>query len=219
MRINKFIALHTYISRRQADDAIRAARITINGRTAQIGDTVDDGDVVTLDNSPIHPNTIEQSTLLLNKPVGYVCSRDGQGSPTVYDLIPEKYHHMNIAGRLDKDSSGLVILTSDGNLLYELTHPSNNKEKVYEVVLNRELSESELNTLRKGIDIDDARPSMFKAIEKISPKTYKIFLEEGRNRQIRRTMDAVRARVKSLQRTQLADYTLDTLDGKTYKTM
>lgn len=216
MRINKFIAQHTHLSRRQADEAIKAARVTINGETAQLGDEVQDSDTVTLDNSPVRTDNQKPTTLLLNKPVGYVCSRDGQGSPTVYDLIPKKYHNLNIAGRLDKDSSGLVVLTSDGDLLYELTHPSNDKEKVYQVTLNRELTESELELLMSGVDIGDERLSKFESIENIGPKKYKIILKEGRNRQIRRTVEVLKLIVLKLVRNKIGQYSLDNIEFSKY---
>lgn len=205
MRINKFIAQNSHLSRRQADEAIKAARVTINSKTALIGDSVTDNDVVTLDNKILSEN-LEKLTILLNKPVGYVCSRNGQGNPTVYDLLPKKYHNLNIAGRLDKDSSGLVILTSDGELLYELTHPSKNKEKVYEVQLDKQLTREDLQKLNQGVDIGDKRPSVFKSIKLIGDKKYQVILEEGRNRQIRRTLEKLDKRTIKLHRTQLGTY-------------
>ncbi len=215
MRLNKYIAQNTHLSRRQADEAIKSARITVNSKTAVLGDTVDDDDIVTLDNKPISINS-ENVTIILNKPVGYVCSRDGQGSPTVYDLIPKKFENLNIAGRLDKDSSGLVILTSDGDLLYELTHPSKNKEKTYEVEIDRELTEDDLNNLKKGVNIGDERLSKFKDVEIIGPKKYRIILEEGRNRQIRRSIEKVNANVTKLHRISIAEYELGSTEEAKY---
>src|SRR3954463_9519108 len=107
MRINKYVALATGKSRRAADAAIGEGRVLVNGQTPSTGQGVTTDDLVTLDSLRITPavNTI---TIILNKPVGYVVSRDGQGSRTVYDLLPAKYHNLKPVGRLDKDSSGLL---------------------------------------------------------------------------------------------------------------
>ena len=95
MRINKFLALHTSLSRRRADDAVASRRVTINGLIAEQGSLVEDDDMVMLDGAPVRGEDTSKKVLLLNKPVGYVCSRDGQGSKTIYDLIPKEYHHLN----------------------------------------------------------------------------------------------------------------------------
>ena len=124
--------------------------------------------------------------MLLNKPVGYVCSRKGQGSQTIYDLIPAKYHHLESVGRLDKDSSGLLLLTDDGELANKLTHPSFRKEKVYEVTLDKSLHESDLARLQHGIELDDGT-SRFIISPLKAQNSYLVTISEGRNRQIRRT--------------------------------
>lgn len=136
MRLNKFIAQATGLSRRAADMAIEQGRVAINGQKADLGQEVDPSDVVALDKRAITP-AVKSITIMLNKPVGYVCSRNGQGSKTVYDLLPPEYHQLKPVGRLDKDSSGLLLLTNDGDLAYELTHPSKQKTKVYEVALDK----------------------------------------------------------------------------------
>ncbi len=143
--------------------------------------------------------------------MGYVCSRDGQGSPSVYQLVPEQYQHYQIAGRLDKDSSGLLIFTPDGNLLNKLTHPSFNKQKVYLVELNKPLDNRDLDQLQNGVDIGDARPSKL-IIQPVknhnSNKTYQITLTEGRNRQIRRSFAALGYSVIKLHCTKIGHYRL-----------
>lgn len=217
MRLNKFLSQHTHLSRRQADLAISNARVTVNHKTAVIGLDILDDDLVTIDNEPISIKHVQPQTVLLNKPVGYVCSRDGQGSPTVYDLIPEHLQNLNIAGRLDKDSCGLVVLTSDGDLLNQLTHPSYNKQKVYEVETDRELTEKDLNMLNVGINIGDNRLSKFKKTEPIGLKTYLITIEEGRNRQIRRTLKSINFNVASLKRLSIGEFTLDEMNEKAFK--
>jgi 23S rRNA pseudouridine2605 synthase len=139
VRLNKFLAHNAGISRREADDYITHGRITINGVTAIIGDRVQPGDHVTLDGKPLEA-LAEKTYLLLNKPAGYVCSRKQQGdNPTIYSLLPEKYHELKPVGRLDADSSGLILLTNDGDFAHQMTHPKFQKTKVYEVTLDKPL--------------------------------------------------------------------------------
>src|ERR1700750_464886 len=118
MRINRFIALATGLSRRAADQAIAEGRVAVNGIPPQPGQQIKSSDSVTLDRLPITP-VVNTVTIILNKPVGYVCSRDGQGSKTVYDLLPPELRHLKPVGRLDKDSSGLLLMTNDGKLAHE----------------------------------------------------------------------------------------------------
>ena len=211
MRLNKFLGKNTILSRRKADTAISNGRVKVNGKVAKLGVDISSGDTVTLDGKIVDIIETELLTILLNKPVGYVCSKDGQGSKTVYDLLPAKYRNLNIAGRLDKDSSGLVVLTNNGNLLNELTHPSKNKQKIYEVTLDKSLRPEELTMLTTGVNIGDNRLSRFKSINEISSKKYEVILEEGRNSQIRKTFEALRYKVTLLQRTEMGNFKLQGL--------
>lgn len=127
MRINKFIALASGISRRAADQAIEEGRVQINGTSATAGYDTQPDDVVCLDHQPLQLKQLR--TIVLNKPAGYVTSREGQGSKTIYDLLPPSLHHLKAVGRLDKDSSGLLLLTNDGTLAQQLTHPSYQKNE------------------------------------------------------------------------------------------
>src|SRR3712207_6089440 len=135
MRLNKYIASATGLSRRAADEALAQNRVRVNGEVASVGPQVLGNDVVSLDGQIVTPQEASV-TILLHKPTGYVSSREGQGSRTVYDLLPPELHHLKTVGRLDKESSGLLLLTSDGQLAYELTPPSFQKAKVYEVELD-----------------------------------------------------------------------------------
>ena len=108
MRLNKYIALSTGLSRRAADDAIYRNRVTVNGGTPSVGQQIGDGDSVTLDGAAITP-PVNTLTVILNKPVGYVCSREGQGNRTLYDLLPPELAILKPVGRLDKDSSSLIL--------------------------------------------------------------------------------------------------------------
>ena len=138
MRINKFIAQATGLSRRAADTAIGEGRVLVNGQKPSAGQDVSTNDAVLMDGKRITaPN--QAQTIILNKPVGYVVSRDGQGSQTIYDLLPPELHQLKPVGRLDKDSSGLLLLTNDGQLAQELTHPRYQKTKIYEIRLDKPL--------------------------------------------------------------------------------
>jgi len=128
--------------------------------------------------------------------------------------LPKAYENLNIAGRLDKDSSGLVVMTNDGSLLNELTHPSNNKEKAYIVSIDKTLWPEDQKKLLSGADIGDERPSKFKRLRKQSEKTYEIILEEGRNRQIRRAFESLGYQVTKLHREQLGRFRLGKLKEK-----
>lgn len=210
MRINQFIAQSTGMSRRSADDAVAKGRVRINNQPVVQGATVQTTDIVTLDN---HTITLPASTttIMLNKPVGYVCSRDGQGSKTIYDLLPAEYHHLKPVGRLDKDSSGLLLLTNDGKLAHELTHPSFQKEKVYEVTLDKPLSPGDKRKIETGVKIDDyiSRLRLSK-LENRKMKnencSWQVAMSMGRNRQIRRTFEALGYKVTRLHRTKFGKY-------------
>jgi pseudouridine synthase len=214
MRLNKFLAEHTDLSRRSADTAIANGRIRVNGKPATLGLPVGETDTIELDGQAITSNSPKIVTILLHKPAGYVCSKNGQGSKTVYDLLPKAYEGLNIAGRLDKDSSGLVVMTNDGSLLNELTHPSNNKEKAYIVSIDKTLWPEDQKKLLSGTDIGDERPSKFKRMKKQSDKTYEIVLGEGRNRQIRRAFESLGYTVTKLHREQLGRFRLGKLKEK-----
>ena len=138
MRLNKYLASGTTLSRRAADAAIAAGRVSVDGQNAVQGTEVNEASQVKLDGKVVTPRP-EHTTILLNKPAGYVCSRKGQGSRTIFDLLPPEYQHLQPVGRLDKDSSGLLLLTDDGDLANQLTHPRYAKTKIYEVTLDKPL--------------------------------------------------------------------------------
>ena len=127
--------------------------------------------------------------------------------------------NLNIAGRLDKDSSGLVVLTDDGLLMQELTHPSNDKEKVYTVTLNKPLADGAIAQFARGVNIGDARVSKLEVLPLEAGKTYQVRIHEGRNRQIRRSFESLGYRVETLHRTQLGPYKLEPLAPKQFKTL
>lgn len=211
MRINKFIAQATGISRREADSFISAGRVLVNGDKPELGLQVKGNDTVTLDDKVIAlPDKF--TYLLVNKPPGHVSSRNSQdGSPTLYDLIPDKYSALKYVGRLDKESSGLILMTDDGDYTHQLTHPSFRKEKAYNAELDRQLSESDLQHINRGVELDDGVSNM--KIEPLGGKDYRISMSEGKNRQIRRTFGALGYTVAKLERTGFGDYSLEDLGG------
>jgi 23S rRNA pseudouridine2605 synthase len=211
MRLNKYIALATGMSRRAADDAITKERIHINNALARLGQPVDpEKDAVSLDGKFLTPPE-KPATIMLNKPVGYVCSRDGQGSKTVYDLLPAEYHQLKPVGRLDKDSSGLLLLTNDGTLAYELTHPSFHKMKVYELRLDKPLTPPDWEHIATtGVKLSDGSSKFeLKWLHKNDGLQWLATLHEGRNRQIRRTFEALGYKVTKLHRTRFGPYILN----------
>lgn len=212
MRINKYIALATGQSRRAADAALRDGRVALNGRPAQPGDKVVESDTVTLDGQTLRI-TLPQLLIALNKPVGYVCSRDGQGSKTVYELIPPLYHHLKPVGRLDKDSSGLLLMTNMGGLANQLTHPRYEKSKQYIIELDKPLAPEHYDQITKsGVTLNDG-PSQFElnTIDDYKHDNWKVTMREGRNRQIRRTFEALGYRVTRLHRISFGQYILGDL--------
>ena len=220
MRLNKWIASNSTYSRRNADELITAGRVTINGRTANLGDQVTDADEIRVDAKRISVKNEAVTNIILNKPEGYVCSRKGQGSPTVYSLLPLKFHHLELAGRLDKDSSGLVLLTNDGKQLQALTHPSGQKIKVYQVTLDGPLTEGYRMTIeREGITLDDGISKFDASIASEDRKTVIVKMREGRNRQIRRTFDRLGLHVETLHRTEFGPYKIGALKNGEFKTV
>lgn len=212
-RINRYLAHATGLSRRGADEAVAQGKVQINGKTAQLGDSVEDKDSVTLDGAPVSPNT-KDITIVLHKPVGYVCSRDGQGSRTVYDLLPAELHALQSVGRLDKDSSGLLVMTTDGQLAHQLTHPAFQKKKVYEITLHKPLHSTDADAIRNGVELEDGISLMRIAGEGTA---WQITMFEGRNRQIRRTFEQLGYTVKTLHRTNFGPYRLGELPKGKFK--
>jgi 23S rRNA pseudouridine2605 synthase len=209
VRINQFLASSSGLSRRHADQAISAGRVMVGDRTAVVGEQLDpEHQEITLDGAVCHlPET--DTTIMLHKPTGYVCSRVQQGkSPTVYELIPEKYHHLESVGRLDKDSSGLLLLTSDGQLANHLTHPKYQKTKTYLVTTTPDATLELASGLEAGVELDDG-PSRMRA--SLEGQTLRLVLSEGRNRQIRRSTDALGYTVTSLVRVCFGPLTLGDL--------
>ncbi|MBR3323983.1 rRNA pseudouridine synthase [Candidatus Saccharibacteria bacterium] len=209
LRLNKFLAERIGVSRREADDLIAAGKIIVNGKPAVTGARIDKNDKVCY-NKKIIPFETDYLYIAMNKPVGYVCSRRAQGdAPTIYELLPKEYQKLKTVGRLDKDSSGLILLTNDGDFAFQHTHPKFRKEKIYEVELNRILEPLHQQMISDyGIMLDDG-PSKFTIIK--NDGKYIVKISEGRNRQIRRTFAALGYQVTRLHRTNFGKYELSGL--------
>lgn len=217
IRLNKFLAEQLGLSRRQADDIISAGKVLINDKPAALGARIDKNDKVCY-NGSIIDHSVSYIYLGMNKPTGYVCSRRRQGDvPTIYELLPEEYQKLKTVGRLDKDSSGLILLTNDGDFAFKMTHPSFKKIKLYEVKLDHPLEPLHQQEIADfGIQISDGVSRM--GLEKLSEdrRTWRVTLSEGRNRQIRRTFGALGYTVIALHRTQFGPYQLQDLPEGEY---
>ena len=220
MRLNKFIAHATGMARREADEAILNGRISVNGKVANIGQDVDgQSDIIKLDDRQI---TLPATTtvIMLNKPIGYVCSRNAQAkdAKTVYELLPSDLRQLKTIGRLDKDSSGLILLTDDGDMAHKLTHPSFTKTKEYVIELDRPLAPLHQQMIADfGINLTDGPSKLL--LERLNDERtkFRVIMHEGRNRQIRRTFAALGYQVVSLHRISFGSYQLGDLPSGKYK--
>lgn len=212
-RLNKYLALQLGISRREADNLIEKGNITINGTKATLGARFVAGDSIEIGGKKVSSAT-QYEYLAFNKPVGYVCSRKQQGdSPTIYDLIPKQYHHLKPVGRLDRDSSGIILLTNDGDFAYQMTHPKFAKTKIYNVQLESELSPLHQQMISDyGVNLEDGVSKLqLERMNDTDRKNWIVTMHEGRNRQIRRTFGSLGYTVTKLHRTNFGNYALGDL--------
>lgn len=219
IRLNKYIASALAIGRRQVDALIEKGSILVNGKKPILGARVHRSDSITLEGKPITAQNQLFIYLALNKPVGYVCSRRQQGeTPTIYALLPKKYQHLKPVGRLDKDSSGLLLMTNDGDLAHRMTHPSFAKIKQYEVRLDAPLQPLHRQMISDiGIDLPDGKSQLqLERIHDSDDTSWRVTMHEGRNRQIRRTFAALGYTVVKLHRTQFGNYMLSELKSGTF---
>ncbi len=197
LRINRFLALNLNVSRRDSDILVENKSIKINGVIANHGDLVDDDDIVMHKNQVIQAIK-EHEYFLFYKPYGYVSSHKRQGeSKIIYDLIHNK--SLKFGGRLDKDSEGLMLLSTDGVWLNKYSHPKSNISKKYIVVTSKEIN---FETFRKSIKDNEEQLKIHKLIE-IKKLTYEIVLKTGKNREIRRIFDINNIPIKNLKRIQV----------------
>ncbi len=214
MRLQKFISRAGYCSRRHAEEFILNGKVTVNGQiVTQLGTKVDpEKDKVVVEGTPISPEE-NLVYIALNKPKGYVTSCSHPGEKIVMELvnIPQRIYPV---GRLDKDSTGLLLLTNDGKLHLKLTHPSFDHEKEYLVTVAQPIPQGALHSLEKGLTILGTK-TRHTRVKRISDTRFKIILKEGKNRQIRRMIQKVGNRVSDLKRIRVANVRLGRLpEGK-----
>lgn len=218
-RIQKYIAACGEYSRRAAEKLILAGRVTVNGSKAEIGMSVSDKDDIRIDGVPLKKET-QKVTVMLNKPMGYVTTMsDELGRKTVSDLIDLPFR-LYPAGRLDKDSEGLLIMTNDGELANRLTHPRTGKKKIYHVYLRGNVENNAPDTLRamRELDGEKINPVGVELIKR-SPNgsVVKFVLTEGKNRQIRRMCESVGLTITQLKRVQIGTLRLGELKSGEYR--
>jgi len=216
MRINKFLADMGVASRRHADKMIENCRVTVNGEIATLGMTVEEGDVICLDNVVIERKEAALEYYIMNKPKGYVCTaKDDRGRKTVMQLLPEGVGRVFPVGRLDYATEGLLLFTNDGDLAYKLTHPTSEIPKTYMVKLEGTMTEKDLNPIRSGIELDGTLTKKCKAHIVETHKDYTkvhITITEGKNRQVRRMFEAIGKNVAFLKRVSIGSLKLSGLD-------
>lgn len=208
MRLNSFLARAGVASRRKADELIKAGKITVNGKSGQLNDSVSSTDVIKMDGKQIKVR--KSRYILLHKPAGYITTlNDPQKRRKVIDLIsiPERVVPV---GRLDYDTTGALLLTNDGALAHRLMHPSFEVDKVYEAQVEGKVSEDKLEKLRKGIKLEDGMTAPAIA-EKLKQDLIRITIHEGRNHQVKRMLAAVGLPVKKLHRFCYGPLTVDGL--------
>lgn len=209
LRLNKYVAVSLGVSRRQADKLIEQGNILINNSPAKLGARISPNDIVSYNGKQITPKTYK--LIALHKPTGYLCSRASQGGmPTIYRLLPQELSHLKPVGRLDKDTSGLILLTNDGDWSHQMTHPSFKKTKRYLATLNKPLQPLHRQMISDfGVDLPDGPSKLSLERQHEGDDTrWVIEMSEGRNRQIRRTFEALGYTVTKLHRTNFGNYSL-----------
>ena len=214
-RLQKLLARSGYGSRRSAERLIAAGRVTVDGRVATLGERADpEQHRIAVDGQSLPP-PIRSLTLMLNKPEGYlVTAADERGRPTIYDLLTSAPPGLRYVGRLDRDSSGLLLLTTDGELAFRLSHPRYRVAKHYLAEVDGVTSAAALERLRQGVELDDrmTAPAEVVLLDSGGGRArLRITIYEGRKRQLRRMLQAVGQRVRRLTRTAVGEIELGSL--------
>ncbi len=215
-RLQKLLARAGYGSRRSVEGLIRDGRVTVDGAVAELGQRADLATQrVEVDGRPVLAPTSEV-TIALHKPVGYVVSRSRDNDhPTVYELLRGAPAHLRYVGRLDFGTSGLLLLTTDGELAHRLTHPRYHIPRTYEATLDGRIDDDAITALRRGITLDDGvtAPAQVDRLRPLRDRDrLRITIHEGRNRQVRRMLEAVNRRATALRRISMGPVQLGRLD-------
>ena len=208
MRINKYISETGYCSRREADKLVESGRVTINGERAVLGSQAEPGDRVLIDGMALETGG-KVVYIALNKPVGITSTTEAHIQGNIVDFVG---HHERIfpIGRLDKDSEGLILLTNDGDIVNKILRAEGKHEKEYIVTVDRPVTPSFITGMSSGVKILGGR-TLPCEVTRISERTFRIILTEGKNRQIRRMCSAFGYEVRSLQRIRVMNIRLGTL--------
>ncbi|HBR12516.1 MAG TPA: 23S rRNA pseudouridine(2604) synthase RluF [Chryseobacterium sp.] len=213
IRINKYLSEVGYCSRRAADKLLEEGRITINGKIPELGTKVSDEDEIFVDGKSIKKTEQDFVYIAFNKPVGIVCTTDTKlEKNNIVDYINHPKRIFPI-GRLDKPSEGLILLTSDGDIVNKILRARNNHEKEYLVRVDKPITEKFLDKMRNGVPILDTVTKKCE-VEKIDTMTFRIVLTQGLNRQIRRMCEYLGYEVKKLKRIRIMNIKLDLPIGK-----
>lgn len=222
MRLNKYIAHSGICSRRKADELIGKGQVTVNGLKAEFGYDVQEGDVVSVSGRTIEPEK-RLVYYLLNKPTGYITSaEDEQGRQTVLDLMPDISERIYPVGRLDYNTSGMLIMTNDGDLAYKLTSPHKNIFKTYVAEVTGLFMHRDAARLSKGVNIGGyvTKPAEVEILKQSdSSSVVQIRISEGKNRQVRKMFDAVGHKVLKLERVAIGDLKMAHLKPGMYRKM
>ncbi len=221
MRLNKYIAQSGIASRRKADELTLNGNVKINGQVVkELGYKVTDSDIVEVNGALIKPS-IKKVYVAINKPLGYVTTMmDNYERPTVAELVADIDERLFPVGRLDYNTTGLLIMTNDGDMAYRMMHPKHEITKTYRVRVAGYISDAKINKLRKGIDIggfitSKAKVNVIKQMEKST--VLEIEIHEGKNRQVRKMFKAVNAPVQELERVAIGDIKLGRLRSGHYR--
>ncbi len=203
MRLNKFIALNLPTSRRKADDLIQSGEVTVNGKVPEVGYIVNQNDIVSVNNKNLSNNNAHEYYKFY-KPKGYVCSHNKQGeAPTIYDLIGKNY--LKFGGRLDKDSEGLMLLSTDGEWLNEIFHSKNKIEKIYKVTLKNKINKNK--KIRTKIT-HEGQTLKIHNIKAVNSYSYNVTLLSGKNHEIRKIFRFNDLVIRQLKREKIGKYIL-----------
>jgi len=211
MRLNKFISETGICSRREADAWIEQGRVKVNGSIAELGTQVSEEDEVRVNGRIIGTRKKKHVYIALNKPAGITCTTERHIPGNIIDLIKHRERIFPI-GRLDKESEGLILLTSNGDIVNEILRSENNHEKEYMVTVNRPVTDEFLGGMKRGVQLPDLKTTTKCCnISRVKPKTFRIILTQGLNRQIRRMCAVFGYEVTRLQRVRIINIKLDGL--------
>lgn len=220
MRLNNYISSSGICSRREADKWIKEKKVKVNGKLADIGTKVLEGDIVEVMGKVVKPKE-KKVYIAFNKPVGITCTTERHVNGNIIDFINHKERIFPI-GRLDKDSQGLILLTNDGSIVNEILREENNHEKDYIVTVDKSITKDFLKSMSKGVRIFNPVQKKYVTtkpckVEKINDKSFKITLSQGLNRQIRRMCEGLGYKVIKLKRIRIMNISLKGIPEGTYR--